>query len=73
VSDELTIGERVDAALAALNESFEELREAVGRAALNVADDIADELRNKLAAVSDRIDDARAEWGHDETDADEEP
>jgi ABC-type transporter Mla subunit MlaD len=70
VTDEQSPGERLDAALAALNEAFEELREAAGRALLNRADEIADELRDKLAKVSDRIDDARAEWGHDEEDAD---
>ena len=69
MSDTSTPGQKLDAALAELNAAFEELRNAVGTAALNLADDVADHLRDAVAKVSDRIDDVRAEWGHDETDS----
>ena len=67
VSDESTPGQRLDAALAALNEKFEDLREAVKAK----AEEVGEEIRTKLDAVSDRIDEVRAAWGHDETDSDE--
>lgn len=67
MSDEPTPGQRLDAALASLNEKFEELREVVKAKITDASDDI----RTKVDEVSDRIDNVRAAWGHDEEDADE--
>lgn len=67
MSDEPTPGQRLDVALASLNEKFEELREVVKAKITDASDDI----RTKVDEVSDRIDNVRAAWGHDEEDADE--
>ena len=69
MTDEQTPGQRLDTALAQLDAALEQLRTTVGTAALNLADDVADRVRDAVATVSDRIDDVRAAWGHDDTEA----
>lgn len=61
-----TAGQRLDAALAALNAAFEDLRTDVE----DGAEAVSNRIKGKVAEVSAKIDDVRAAWGHDEADAD---
>ena len=62
MTDEQTPGQRLDALLAELRQTVHDLRLAVEAK----GDELEAGIRDGVQAVSAKIDEIQAEWGHDE-------